>query len=137
MAWRMEVPHELGPGSLPRVALAVLGDGREGAPRCGARIRRQTACQCPAVRNRCRLHGESTEPNTAGRIAVFQPPLFMRCIGHFGDLLEARERMRKTSETGALAHRNRVEFRTLGAQARALGSVAPILQGASSLGLII
>jgi hypothetical protein len=37
------------------------------APRCGARTRRQTACQCPAVRNkrRCRMHGGlSTGPRT-------------------------------------------------------------------------
>ena len=28
------------------------------APRCGAKNRRGTACQCPAMRNgRCRLHG--------------------------------------------------------------------------------
>lgn len=37
------------------------------APRCGATTRRQTACQCPALRNRrrCRLHGgKSTGPRT-------------------------------------------------------------------------
>lgn len=37
------------------------------APRCGAMTRRQTACQCPAMRNRrrCRLHGgKSTGPKT-------------------------------------------------------------------------
>ncbi len=30
-----------------------------GAPRCGAKTRRSTACQCPAVRGRarCRIHG--------------------------------------------------------------------------------
>ena len=37
------------------------------APRCGAKTRRGTACQCPAMRNgRCRLHGGlSTGPRTA------------------------------------------------------------------------
>jgi glucans biosynthesis protein len=38
------------------------------APRCGALTRRQTACQCPAMRNRrrCRLHGgKSAGPRTA------------------------------------------------------------------------
>lgn len=38
------------------------------APRCGATTRRQTACRCPAMRNRtrCRLHGgKSTGPRTA------------------------------------------------------------------------
>lgn len=37
------------------------------APRCGARTRRGTACQCPALRGRrrCRLHGgRSTGPRT-------------------------------------------------------------------------
>ena len=37
------------------------------APRCGARTRRGTACQCPAIRGRCRcrLHGgRSTGPRT-------------------------------------------------------------------------
>ena len=35
-------------------------------PRCGAKTRRGTACQCPAMRNgRCRLHGGlSTGPKT-------------------------------------------------------------------------
>jgi hypothetical protein len=38
------------------------------APRCGAKNRRGTACQCPAMRNgRCRLHGGlSTGPKTPG-----------------------------------------------------------------------
>src|SRR5947209_123450 len=37
------------------------------AARCGARTRRGTPCQCPAMRNgRCRLHGGlSTGPKTA------------------------------------------------------------------------
>jgi hypothetical protein len=37
------------------------------APRCEARTRRGTPCQCPAMRNgRCRLHGGlSTGPRTA------------------------------------------------------------------------
>lgn len=42
------------------------GDFRK-APRCGARTRRGTACQCPAIqgRRRCRLHGGlSTGPRT-------------------------------------------------------------------------
>ena len=41
------------------------GDFRK-APRCGAKTRHGTACQCPAMRNgRCRLHGGlSTGPKT-------------------------------------------------------------------------
>jgi hypothetical protein len=40
------------------------------APRCGAKNRRGTPCQCPAMRNgRCRLHGGlSTGPKTAAGI---------------------------------------------------------------------
>lgn len=40
------------------------------APRCGARTRRGTQCQCPAMANgRCRLHGGlSTGPKTAAGI---------------------------------------------------------------------
>lgn len=36
------------------------------APRCGAKTRRRTPCQCPAMKNgRCRLHGGlSTGPKT-------------------------------------------------------------------------
>ena len=37
------------------------------APRCGAKTRHGTPCQCPAIRNRrrCRLHGgRSTGPRT-------------------------------------------------------------------------
>ena len=37
------------------------------APRCGAKTRQGTPCQCPAIRNRrrCRLHGgRSTGPKT-------------------------------------------------------------------------
>ena len=36
------------------------------APRCGAKTRQGTACQCPAMQNgRCRLHGGlSTGPKT-------------------------------------------------------------------------
>lgn len=42
------------------------------APRCGARTRRGTPCQCPAIRGRrrCRLHGgRSTGPRTAAGLA--------------------------------------------------------------------
>ena len=40
------------------------------APRCGAKTRRGTSCQCPAMANgRCRLHGGlSTGPKTADGI---------------------------------------------------------------------
>lgn len=40
------------------------------APRCGAKNRRGTPCQCPAMTNgRCRLHGGlSTGPKTAAGI---------------------------------------------------------------------
>src|ERR1039458_6235724 len=41
------------------------------APRCGARTRRGTACQAPAMRNgRCRMHGgASTGPRTPEGLA--------------------------------------------------------------------
>src|SRR5262245_39253811 len=42
------------------------------APRCGARTRRGTSCQAPAIRGRrrCRLHGGlSTGPRTAAGLA--------------------------------------------------------------------
>ena len=41
------------------------------APRCGAKTRRGSPCQCPAMANgRCRLHGGlSTGPKTAEGIA--------------------------------------------------------------------
>ena len=41
------------------------------APRCGAKTRRGTSCQCPAMANgRCRIHGGlSTGPKTAEGIA--------------------------------------------------------------------
>lgn len=41
------------------------------APRCGARTREGTRCQCPAMRNgRCRLHGGlSTGPRTVAGLA--------------------------------------------------------------------
>ena len=43
-------------------------------PRCGARTRRGTPCQCPAMANgRCRLHGGwSTGPKTAEGIKRIQ-----------------------------------------------------------------
>jgi hypothetical protein len=44
------------------------------SPRCGAKTRRGTPCQCPAMANgRCRLHGGlSTGPKTAEGIARIQ-----------------------------------------------------------------
>jgi hypothetical protein len=44
------------------------------APRCGAKNRRGSPCQCPAMANgRCRLHGGlSTGPKTAEGIARIQ-----------------------------------------------------------------
>ncbi len=41
------------------------------APRCGAKTRRSTVCQAPAMANgRCRMHGgSSTGPRTAERLA--------------------------------------------------------------------
>jgi hypothetical protein len=42
--------------------------------RCGAKTRRGTACQCPAMKNgRCRLHGGlSTGPKTAAGIEAIR-----------------------------------------------------------------
>jgi hypothetical protein len=44
------------------------------APRCGAKTRRGTKCQCPAMENgRCRLHGgKSTGPKTKAGIKRIQ-----------------------------------------------------------------
>ena len=62
-------PTESEPGSPRRGWLKRgnrVGDFKS-APRCGARTRRGTACQCPALRGRrrCRLHGgRSTGPRT-------------------------------------------------------------------------
>jgi len=44
------------------------------AARCGARTRRGSSCQCPAMRNgRCRLHGGlSTGPKTAAGIEAIR-----------------------------------------------------------------
>jgi hypothetical protein len=44
------------------------------AARCGAKTRRGTACQCPAMRNgRCRLHGGlSTGPKTAAGVEAIR-----------------------------------------------------------------
>ena len=65
MATIRNEPHERRPGRLNNGNRS--GDPST-APRCGAMTRRQTACQCPAMRNRrrCRLHGgKSTGPRTA------------------------------------------------------------------------
>jgi hypothetical protein len=55
------------------------------APRCGAKNRRGTPCQCPAMKNgRCRLHGGlSTGPKTAEgieriRLAVTKHGLYSK-----------------------------------------------------------
>ena len=83
------------------------------ARRCGARRRRRTACQCPAMRNRrrCRLHGgKSTGPKTA-------------------DGLERSRRARwkhgaysqEVRDIRALARRNRERFWTLEARGKELG----------------
>jgi len=62
-------------GSLPRRGWLRNGNPPGDpftAPRCGARTRRGTACQCPAMRGRqrCRLHGgRSTGPRTAVGLA--------------------------------------------------------------------
>jgi hypothetical protein len=44
------------------------------APRCGAKTRRGTLCQCPAMANgRCRIHGgKSTGPKTKAGIKRIQ-----------------------------------------------------------------
>lgn len=58
-----ETPHEKRRGRLRNANSP--GDFSK-APRCGARNRRGTKCQCPAMANgRCRLHGGlSTGPKT-------------------------------------------------------------------------
>jgi hypothetical protein len=63
-----QTPHEQRRGRLNNGNLA--GDFTSAA-RCGAKTRRGTPCQCPAMGNgRCRLHGGlSTGPKTAEGIA--------------------------------------------------------------------
>jgi hypothetical protein len=75
------------------------------ARRCGALSRRQTACQCPAIRNRrrCRLHGgKSTGPKTAA------------------GLKRSRGARLKHGEYSAAAVAERARIRALFRQARAL-----------------
>jgi hypothetical protein len=75
------------------------------ARRCGALTRRQTACQCPAIRNRrrCRLHGGmSTGPKTAA------------------GLKWSRRARWKHGECSAAAVAERARIRALFRQARAL-----------------
>ena len=72
-----------------------VGDLRK-ARRCGARNRRGTPCQCPAMANgRCRLHGGlSTGPRTAAGIerirrAVTKHGMYQASAGRTGTLSEA------------------------------------------------
>jgi hypothetical protein len=60
----VETPHEKRSGALRNGNPS--GDFSKAA-RCGAKNRKGTPCQCPAMRNgRCRLHGGlSTGPNTS------------------------------------------------------------------------
>ena len=70
------------------------------APRCGAKNRRGTPCQCPAMRNRrrCQLHGgKSTGPKTAAgrersRQAVWKHGAYSREVREL--LAENRRRWR-------------------------------------------
>jgi hypothetical protein len=97
-----------------KIAEAIL-EGRHGwlrndnapgdlwkAARCGAKTRRGTVCQCPAMRNgRCRLHGGlSTGPKTAEGIRRIQA-----AVTKHGRRTQAAER-------------HRVEFQRLVRQAR-------------------
>jgi hypothetical protein len=69
-----------GPRKKPYKALGRLKNGNRpgdpsAAPRCGARTRRGTSCEAPALRGkrRCRLHrGLSTGPKTAAGLARIQ-----------------------------------------------------------------
>jgi hypothetical protein len=64
------------------------------APRCGARTRRQTPCQAPAVRHRkrCRLHGgKSTGPRTPEGLARSRRATWK----HGAYSRETRERLRE------------------------------------------
>src|SRR5437016_1184009 len=69
------------------------------APRCGAKTRSGTPCQCPAMSNgRCRLHGGlSTGPKTAEgieriRLAVTKDGYYSREDGYYSKA--AREQRR-------------------------------------------
>ncbi len=88
------------------------GDWRK-APRCGAKTRRGTTCQCPAMRNRrrCRLHGgKSTGPKTAAGLERSRRARWK----HGGYSREARE-------SRVVARRERESFRRLVAQGQELG----------------
>ena len=68
--WRLGVNS--GPSATPQQGRGWLKNGNQPgdiskAARCGAKTRRGTRCQCPAMANgRCRLHGGlSTGPKTA------------------------------------------------------------------------
>ena len=61
--------------------------------RCGAKTRRATSCQCPAMRNgRCRLHGGlSTGPKTAAGIEAIRRARTKHGYYSKGAILERRQ----------------------------------------------
>ncbi len=63
---RPHEPRKRHDGLLGRLKYGNLPGDPRSAPRCSAKTRRGTRCQCPAMRNgRCRLHGGlSTGPKT-------------------------------------------------------------------------
>lgn len=67
----VETPHEKRRGTLRN---ANPSGDFSNAPRCGAKNRRGTTCQCPAMPNgRCRLHGGlSTGPKTPEGIELIR-----------------------------------------------------------------
>src|SRR5271165_7289445 len=89
-----ETPHEKRPGTLRNGN--PPGDFSQAA-RCGAKNRRGTPCQCPAMPNgRCRLHGGlSTGPKTAEGIER----ICRANIKHGRYSEAARESRRRTRES--------------------------------------
>ena len=81
------------PRNRGRLKNGAAGGDLTAAPRCGARTRRGTACQAPAMRGRarCRMHGgASTGPRTPEGLARCQRASWR----HGGCSREVRSRLR-------------------------------------------
>lgn len=79
------------------------------APRCGAKTRRGSACQAPAMANgRCRLHGgKSTGPRTAEGLEKCRRANWKH--GFYSQLALAKERQLRELRSNR-AESNRVEL---------------------------
>jgi len=106
-----QIPHETRRGWLKNGN--PPGDFSK-APRCGAKTRRGTPCQCPSMRNgRCRLHGGlSTGPKTKDGIERIR-----RAVTKLGRYSQAAKAERKRisqlfrDAQALLAHREEAAVR--------------------------